>query len=212
MSWSGKYLGTKKKHNILEDIATQDLWIGHAYFGAPGSNNDINVLWRSNVYQYDIEGTAPGCNFQLKNNHYYMGYYLVDDIYPKGAILVKACKLLIMPIDCHLMKCHELVRKDVEYAFRVLETGWHIVQCPTRELVEQDLGNNLACIILHNRIIENAIDRINATNWRMLRSKSSYTPVPRVSLPEGTKLLTTVQITRRDINEYLLKDLIKHIN
>nr|XP_043637961.1 uncharacterized protein LOC122608958 [Erigeron canadensis] len=35
---------------MLEIIASQDLWIWHAYFGAPGLNNDINVLNQSDLY------------------------------------------------------------------------------------------------------------------------------------------------------------------
>jgi hypothetical protein len=31
---------------ILEAVASYDLWIWHAYFGLPGSCNDINVLER----------------------------------------------------------------------------------------------------------------------------------------------------------------------
>ena len=34
---------------ILEAVASYDLWIWHAFFGLPGSNNDINVLERSHV-------------------------------------------------------------------------------------------------------------------------------------------------------------------
>ncbi|XP_020254166.1 uncharacterized protein LOC109831244 [Asparagus officinalis] len=44
-AWAGQYLG---RHGgptiILEAVAPYDLWIWHAYFGLPGSNNDINVL------------------------------------------------------------------------------------------------------------------------------------------------------------------------
>ncbi|XP_021764771.1 uncharacterized protein LOC110729346 isoform X2 [Chenopodium quinoa] len=34
---------------ILEVVASWDTWIWHAFFGTPGSNNDINVLQRSSV-------------------------------------------------------------------------------------------------------------------------------------------------------------------
>ncbi|XP_020242659.1 uncharacterized protein LOC109820874 [Asparagus officinalis] len=44
-AWAGQYSG---RHGgptiILEAVASYDLWIWHAYFGLPGSNNDINVL------------------------------------------------------------------------------------------------------------------------------------------------------------------------
>ncbi|KAD0670020.1 hypothetical protein E3N88_43895 [Mikania micrantha] len=44
---------------MLEAVASQDLWIWHAFFGASGSNNDINVLDQSPIYNDLIEGKAP---------------------------------------------------------------------------------------------------------------------------------------------------------
>ena len=35
---------------ILEAVASYDLWILHAFFGLPGSHNDINVLECSSVF------------------------------------------------------------------------------------------------------------------------------------------------------------------
>ncbi|XP_063941212.1 uncharacterized protein LOC135149424 [Daucus carota subsp. sativus] len=34
----------------MEAVADYELWIWHAYFGLPGSNNDINVLESSNLF------------------------------------------------------------------------------------------------------------------------------------------------------------------
>ncbi|GJS56894.1 ALP1-like protein isoform X1 [Tanacetum coccineum] len=35
---------------LLEAVASQDLWIWHAFFGVAGSNNDINVLYQSSLF------------------------------------------------------------------------------------------------------------------------------------------------------------------
>jgi hypothetical protein len=44
----GMYCGHVKEPTIiLEAVASTDLWIWHAFFGLPGSHNDINVLHRS---------------------------------------------------------------------------------------------------------------------------------------------------------------------
>jgi hypothetical protein len=44
-AWQGIYCGHVKEPTIiLEAVTSNDLWIWHAFFGLPGSNNDINVL------------------------------------------------------------------------------------------------------------------------------------------------------------------------
>jgi len=83
--WQGMYRGHKGKPTlILEAVATQDLRIWHAYFGLPGSHNDINVLHRSNVFDDLANGRAPSVEFHVNDNIYSLGYYLADGIYPIG--------------------------------------------------------------------------------------------------------------------------------
>ena len=51
MAWTTQYVGRSKKATlILEAVADQDLWIWHAFFGIPGSCNDLNVLYRSPLF------------------------------------------------------------------------------------------------------------------------------------------------------------------
>ncbi|XP_024311973.1 uncharacterized protein LOC112269446 [Brachypodium distachyon] len=59
-SWQGMYTGHVREPTIiLEAVASQDLWIWHAFFGLPGSLNDINVLHRSPIFTRLAEGQAP---------------------------------------------------------------------------------------------------------------------------------------------------------
>nr|XP_029144546.1 uncharacterized protein LOC114924346 [Arachis hypogaea] len=44
---------------VLEVVASSDLWIWHAFFGVSGSNNDINVLDRSPVFDDILNDHAP---------------------------------------------------------------------------------------------------------------------------------------------------------
>ena len=67
---------------ILEAVASEDLRIWHAFFGLPGSHNDINVLHRSPVSDDLANGNAPEVEFTVNGNIYSMGYYLADGIYP----------------------------------------------------------------------------------------------------------------------------------
>ncbi|GJR50728.1 putative nuclease HARBI1 [Tanacetum coccineum] len=39
---------------MLEAVADQRLWIWHAYFGVPGANNDLNVLYGSSLFDDEI--------------------------------------------------------------------------------------------------------------------------------------------------------------
>ena len=48
---------------ILEAIASHDVWIWHAFFGCPGTLNDINVLDRSPVLDDVEQGKAPRVNY-----------------------------------------------------------------------------------------------------------------------------------------------------
>jgi hypothetical protein len=74
---------------VLKAVASQDLWIWHAYFGMPGSNNDISVLNASPVFTDIVEGRAPECKYTINGNTYHQGYYLADGIYPDYSTLVK---------------------------------------------------------------------------------------------------------------------------
>ena len=65
----GQYKGHMEKLTIiLEAVASQDLWIWHAFFGMPGSHNDINVLHRSHLFAKLAEGTTPEVNYSI-NGH-----------------------------------------------------------------------------------------------------------------------------------------------
>ncbi|GJU91872.1 ALP1-like protein [Tanacetum coccineum] len=43
---------------MLEVVASQDLWIWHAFFGLSGANNDLNVLYRSNLFDGVLDDVA----------------------------------------------------------------------------------------------------------------------------------------------------------
>ncbi|XP_071727894.1 uncharacterized protein [Rutidosis leptorrhynchoides] len=79
----------KKLTLMLEAVASYDLWIWHAFFGMAGSNNDINVLNQSPIFDKLKNGTFPSAPFEVNGNEYSKGYYLADGIYPDWATLVK---------------------------------------------------------------------------------------------------------------------------
>lgn len=58
----------KEPTMILEAVASHDLWIWHAFFGLPGSHNDLNVLQRSAVFAQLVKDEAPEVNYSI-NGH-----------------------------------------------------------------------------------------------------------------------------------------------
>ena len=155
-AWQGQYSGHYHEPTIiLEAVASHDLWIWHAFFGLPGSLNDINVLHRSPLFQRLAVGEAPPVNYIINGHNYSMGYYLADGIYPRWATFVKT---ITAPQDNkkkHFAKMQEAARKDVERAFGVLQARFAIVRGPARFWDQEDLGFIMrGCIVLHNMIVE----------------------------------------------------------
>ena len=78
-AWQDMYCGHVHEPTIiLEVVASHNLWIWHAFFGLPGSHNDINVLHRSPLFAKLAEGQAPKVDYSINGHDYTMGYYLVD--------------------------------------------------------------------------------------------------------------------------------------
>ncbi|XP_042006100.1 uncharacterized protein LOC121754874 [Salvia splendens] len=121
-SWAGQHAGRSGSSTIIfEAVASQDLWIWHAFFGTPGSRNDINVLDQSLIFDDILEGRAPKVNYIVNGHEKNMGYYLTDDIYPQWAAFVKSI-LGPQTMRHKLFARHqESARKDVERVFGVLQ-------------------------------------------------------------------------------------------
>ncbi|XP_073063962.1 uncharacterized protein [Primulina eburnea] len=131
--WAGQYAGRSGKPIIiLEAVADYELWICHAYFGLPGSNNDINVLSKSHLFVNLANGVAPPANYVIQGKEYTMGYYLTDGIYPKWATLVQTIHNPQCPKKKYFAARQESCRKDVELAFRVWQSKWAIITGPAR--------------------------------------------------------------------------------
>lgn len=88
-TWQSQYRGYYKKPTlILEAIASHNIWIWHAFFGMPGSCNDINVLHHSPVFDNLANGVGPSVSYQLNGQQYHMAYYLAASIYLSWTTLI----------------------------------------------------------------------------------------------------------------------------
>ncbi|XP_062213754.1 uncharacterized protein LOC133914736 [Phragmites australis] len=155
-AWSGSFRGHVNAPTIiLEAVASQDLWIWHAFFGMPGSLNDINVLHRSHLLDNLAGGVAPKVHYSINGHHYTMGYYLADRIYPEWATFVKPIQAPVGRKRQHFVVQQAAARKDVERTFGVLQSRFPIVRGAVRFWDQETLNDIMtACTIMHNMIIE----------------------------------------------------------
>ena len=220
-AWKGMFMNGHKgvATIVLEAVASSDLWIWHAFFGVAGSNNDINVLDRSPVFDEVLQGHAPEVNYTINGNHYNKGYYLTDGIYPEWATFVKTIPRPQNDKRKLFSKYQESQRKDVERAFGVLQARFAIVRGPARFWDKADLGKIMrACIIMHNMIVEDERDTY-ATQFGPLPIYDDATnglSQPNLGeepfVPYETYIQNTIQIRDKRTHRQLQNDLVEHIS
>ena len=218
-AWEGQFTRGDKGTTtiILEAVASHDLWIWHAFFGCPGTLNDINVLDRSPVFDDVEQGKAPRVNFFVNQRPYNMAYYLADGIYPSYPTFVKSIRLPQSEPDKLFAKHQEGCRKDIERAFGVLQARFKIIREPARLWDIADLGIIMrSCIILHNMIVEDERDTY-AQRWTDFeQSEGSGSSAPQ---PYSTEVLPTFashvrarsELRDPNVHHELQADLVKHI-
>ncbi|GJX87080.1 ALP1-like protein [Tanacetum coccineum] len=143
-----------KVNTVLEAVASQDLWIWHAFYGMAGANNDINVLDNSPLFDDLLDD---------------LGYYLADGIYPEWASFVKSFTVATDPKHTYFKQRQESARKDVERAFGVLQGRWGLIQQPARAYEVNTLRRIIyAGIIMHNMILED--QNMSVVDWKHVYS------------------------------------------
>ncbi|CAM8934568.1 unnamed protein product [Rhodiola kirilowii] len=188
-------------------------------FPVAGSNNDINVLDRSPVFDEVLQGRAPEVNYTINGNNYNMGYYLTDGIYPEWATFVKTIPRPQGENRKLFSKYQESQRKDVERAFGVLQSRFAIVRGPSRFWDKADLGRIMrACIIIHNMIVEDERDTY-ITQFGPLPTYDDVThglSQPNLGeeplAPYEAYIQKTIQMHDKRTHRQLQNDLIEHIS
>ncbi|XP_024014990.1 putative nuclease HARBI1 [Eutrema salsugineum] len=219
-AWKGQYTrGAGKPTIVLEVVASYDLWIWHAFFGPPGTLNDINVLDRSPVFDDILQGRAPKVRYSVNGHNYKLPYYLTDGIYPKWATFIQSINLPQSEKEQKFAKVQESVRKDVERAFGVLQARFAIVKNPALIWDKEKIGKIMrASIILHNMIVEN--ERGNRSLYDIFGfqqadgSKSSHVDMAYSrDMPTNINNMIGIRNEVRDqqIHKRLKDDLVEHI-
>ncbi|CAN1268340.1 Protein ALP1-like [Linum perenne] len=216
-AWADQYTGYKRKPTIvLEAVASYDTWIWHAFFGTPGSNNDINTLGVSPLFDQAVRGGLPQVTYVVNGTTYDQCYYLADGIYPPWASFVKTISNPSTHKKKLFAKYQEAYRKDVERAFGILQERWAIVRGPIRLWDVQSLGEiMLTCIVLHNMIVED--QRPEVEDDRTARIEYDTNPnvtwdPPDHDIPTLTDYMTRHnRIRDRPTHHALRNDLVEHL-
>ncbi|XP_071729235.1 uncharacterized protein [Rutidosis leptorrhynchoides] len=106
---------------MLEAVASYDNWFWHAYFGMAGSNNDLNVLNASPLFDSFLTDTAPQVPYEIGDVDFDRGYYLAYGIYPSWASFVKGFSSVVDAKRKYFTKKQSAARKDVERTFGILQ-------------------------------------------------------------------------------------------
>ncbi|XP_071685614.1 uncharacterized protein [Rutidosis leptorrhynchoides] len=194
-----EYLRKPTAYDIERIYATHDT--KHGFKGMlrsiDCSNNDINVLNRSPLFDSIKNGTAPPSPFTVNGHDYTHGYYLADGIYPDWATLIKVYS---SPTDDPAAKFtwfQESARKDVERTYGVLQGRFNILRVPERAWKAKKISRILyACILLHNMIQEDNGFAITSLGKDYLRGN------------RGTR---EKEIHDKDVHSSIRADLNEHI-
>ncbi|XP_071740220.1 uncharacterized protein [Rutidosis leptorrhynchoides] len=91
VAWREWYMRGDHSHPTImfEAFASYDNWIWYAYFGVAGSNNDINVLNTSDLFNSMINEEIPDVPYHINGVQYRRGCYLAYGNYPTWAAFVK---------------------------------------------------------------------------------------------------------------------------
>ncbi|XP_047948770.1 uncharacterized protein LOC125194555 [Salvia hispanica] len=130
------------------------------------SNNDINILQSSPLFNDQCNGVGPSISFVANDNQHDKRYYLVDEIYPNWSVFVKTIKHPLGQKKTYFASREEAARKDVERTFGVLQSRWAVVKGLNgrRQWYIPNIGDVMyACIIMHNMIVEN--EAAELTQW-----------------------------------------------
>jgi hypothetical protein len=199
----------KKPTMILEVVASHDLWIWHSFFGLPGANNDINVIDRSPLLDSFMCSASVFNNirYELNGKYRFRGYFLTDGIYPDYGVFVKPISNPINEKEKYFTKMQESAQKDVERAFGVLQSRFHILAKPCKLWFLQDIECIVkTCIILHNMILKEKGVAISTFQEESCNQENFYT------LPSLTEIITNYgNVSATCEHKILMQDIQSHV-
>ncbi|KAL7617043.1 uncharacterized protein LOC111882828 [Lactuca sativa] len=139
-TFSEKYLRKPSLHDMQQLYATHEERYG--FPGVAGSNNDVNVLDQSPIFDDLLSGKTSDAHFTVNGNEYKFGYYLTDGIYLPYSTFVKAFQHPIDPRDKYFKRRQEGACKDVERVAPGSFLKKRRKERPKEKVKSKDLGPN----------------------------------------------------------------------
>ncbi|XP_047948069.1 uncharacterized protein LOC125194086 [Salvia hispanica] len=159
------------------------------------SNNDINVLQSSHLFNEQCWGEGPTVRFMANDTQYNRTYYLADGICPRWPVFVKTIQQPVGPKQSYFAAEQEGARKAVEQAFGVLQSRWVILRYPVRVWHENDVATIMyAFIKLHNMIID--YEGFAAERWAPKEGASTSHGIATAPLQIGVPRINVYLIQR----------------
>ena len=201
---------------ILEAVASYDTWIWHAFFGTPGTANDINVLARSPVFDDVLRGQAPNVNFMVNGHEYTTGYYLADGIYPPWATFIPSIRLPQGEKAKLFAQQQERWRKDVERAFGALQSRFKAIRDPALSWNPNKIAKIMkTCIIIHNMIVEDERGDYRPSGYVVPQYDAIHQQPNNNLLPRDYDVNNYIErryrIENRVAHHQLKEDLVEHV-
>ncbi|XP_071713613.1 protein ALP1-like [Rutidosis leptorrhynchoides] len=211
-AWKGQYTSGHQGHPtiVFEEVASYDTSIWHAFFGAAGVNNDVNVLNQSSLF-YDIKnGNAPFTPFTVNGNEFTNDYYLAGGIHPDWSTLMKVYSTPTDDPRAKFKRFQESARKDVERTLGILQGRFHILQMAGRPHSVNKLRRILyCCVLLHNMIVEDNDFNVTLLEEELLRTDEANPNYVRNR--STSRDVREQEIRDRNIHDQLRNDLTEHI-
>eukprot|EP00035_Acanthoeca_spectabilis_P010424 m.184654 g.184654 ORF g.184654 m.184654 type:complete len:462 (+) comp15017_c0_seq2:161-1546(+) len=143
-------------NSSVQVVAGSDLYVLDVHVNEHGSDNDINTLWSSQIFQDFIEARFTD-SFHVAGEQFDMQYLMADSIYPKYAMIVRgklgartaAEKKYNENLESH-RKCVECAIGCLQSRFAMIRKG-HCIRYRDPEVTTKIVQ---VCCILHNMILD----------------------------------------------------------
>ncbi|XP_071719261.1 uncharacterized protein [Rutidosis leptorrhynchoides] len=176
-----------------------------------GSNNDINVLNHSPLFDSLKMDRAAPSSFEVNGHVYPFGFYLTDGIYPDWTTLIKGYSTPIDESRVKFTRFQASVRKDVERTFGVLQGRFAILKTPTRVMNVNKIRRIMySCIVMHNMIQEH--NGFALSTWEQVwLDKPKNMPRSNIRRRVKDRKSQENEIRDRNVHDQLREDLTAHI-